>query len=284
MKPILDIEFLKYESIDFGLDLPGHAPNLVYHFTRQTRGPAMHIRTSDRMGFHLGIVRRGQALFSRGGAPHALGYGSIFLVRQDDSYELKKSDPHPLELTLIMFDPAVRELWRQTVGWNTETIEPGSPDRLIALTDLSFEQLSRIAAKRIERANAFAPFFLQTLAAEAALHALEEAPEKQLYLKCREYLQTHGLGLRTAEQIGPACGVSRSKLFALFRTHGDDPPRACLDRLKIHAAQDRLQATDWTCARIAEELGYADGPTFAKAFARVTGMPPGRWRRKHRHQ
>lgn len=279
MKKILDIDFRRYESINFGLDGSSHIPNLIYHFTRQTRGPKMKIQTVDRLGYHLGVIRKGSAVFQKGSIRQPLEYGSVFFVQQNEWYELYKTDPEEIELTLIMFDPSIQNLWNRFIGSRTRIV-PEHPAHIISITDLFFEHLHRIPEKRIERSNAFAPVLLQILSSEDHLQTEDYSPEKKLYLKCLRYIQTHYMTLRTVDEIPSACAISRCRLFELFRKYNGKTPRVYLEQLKIEASQSYLLLMDWPIDRIAEEMHYEDVGTFTKAFNRITGMPPGRWRKR----
>jgi len=105
------------------------------------------------------------------------------------------------------------------------------------------------------------------------------SPDQRLAEKCRHYLHEHFSEIRSMDTVAQACHVSRSHLYNLFQEHVQMTPKEYLERLKISTAADLLTQTDWTMERIAEETGYADAPTFSKAFKRRNGTSPTEWRR-----
>lgn len=280
MKRTVNIEYRKYESINFDLDNDRHDPNLIYHFTRQTRGPVMNIRTVDNMGYTLGIVRKGEAVFRKENQTRHLEYGSIFFTQHNDWYRLYKTDQEEIELTLIMFDPSIESRWTQLLG-PLLTLDPDHPAQIIGITDLVFNQLRQIPENRIKRANRFALFLLQMIADEATLHTKDSSPEKQIYQKCLKYIQSHSATMNSVDEVPPACGISRCRLFELFRKYNGKTPRSYLEQLKIETAQEYLLSTNWSIEDVAEKMNYGNASTFSKAFSRITGMPPRQWRKNH---
>ncbi len=83
----------------------------------------------------------------------------------------------------------------------------------------------------------------------------------------------------TMESLARAAGMSRTLLAVRFRNLVGDPPMTYLERWRVTRAANLLRSTDQPIARVAEAVGYASDPVFAKAFKRVTGQPPGRYRR-----
>ncbi|MEF9942901.1 MAG: helix-turn-helix transcriptional regulator, partial [Burkholderiaceae bacterium] len=57
-----------------------------------------------------------------------------------------------------------------------------------------------------------------------------------------------------------------------------DPPMTYLERWRITRAANLLLDTNDPLGWIAEAVGYASDSVFGKAFKRVTGQAPGRYR------
>jgi len=275
---VAEFELLQHESIDFDLDHPIHPDNLIYYLTRQRRGSHMNIATIDRMGFCAGIITQGEAVFEHLDQTTGLHAGSLFLRRHNEPYRFYKTDPNELELTMIMFDPSIAPIWNRLVEPDCVAIQLCNSTKIIELTHTFFDLLSRNPEKRIERANAFAPFFLETVMAENLQTLSRVNPDQKQAEKCRHYLHEHFSEIRNMDTVAAACHISRSHLYNLFHEYVQISPKEYLDRLKISTAADLLTQTDWTMDRIAEETGYADAPTFSKAFKRGNGISPAEWR------
>lgn len=278
LQPVAEFELLQHESINFDLDCPSHPDNLIYHFTRQRRGSHMQISTIDHMGFCAALVTKGRAVSEHLGQTVELHEGSVFLRRQNEPYRFYKTDTNELGLTMIMFDPSITPIWSRLVDEACIAVQLYNSAKVIEFVNTFFDLLSRNPMRRIARANAFAPFFLETVMAEN-LQALSHVNlDQKQSEKCRHYLHEHFSKIRSMDAVAEACHISRSHLYNLFHEYVQMTPKEYLERLKLNKASDLLTQTNWTMERIAEETGYADAPTFSKAFKRRSGIPPTEWR------
>lgn len=75
-----------------------------------------------------------------------------------------------------------------------------------------------------------------------------------------------------------AC-LSRAPFARRFRRVAGVPPMRWLTEHRLRTARARLIDTDLTLAGIAAEVGYDSEFAFAKAFKRLFGIAPGRFRR-----
>src|SRR5262249_18998556 len=82
----------------------------------------------------------------------------------------------------------------------------------------------------------------------------------------------------TADELARAAGSSRTVLGGRFNEILGRPPIDYLTGWRIQLAADRLRNGRDSIARIAADIGYESEPAFARAFKRVTGLTPGRWR------
>ena len=82
----------------------------------------------------------------------------------------------------------------------------------------------------------------------------------------------------TADTLAREAGSSRTVLGERFNGLLGRPPIDYLTSWRMQVAADRLRHGKEGIARIAADIGYESEPAFARAFKRVTGMTPGRWR------
>jgi AraC-like DNA-binding protein len=82
----------------------------------------------------------------------------------------------------------------------------------------------------------------------------------------------------TAETLAREAGSSRTVLGGRFNELLGRPPIDYLTGWRIQLACERLRNGRDGIARIAADIGYESEPAFARAFKRVTGLTPGRWR------
>ena len=82
----------------------------------------------------------------------------------------------------------------------------------------------------------------------------------------------------TLDDVARRIATSRRQLQRCFDEHGDAPFRQCLARIRMQRAAELLAETPIPVRDIAARVGYRQPAQFAKAFARVHGVPPTRYR------
>ena len=83
-------------------------------------------------------------------------------------------------------------------------------------------------------------------------------------------------------QIARSVNVERGYLYSLFMKHLGLSPQEYLLKFRLTKATDMLNHTDFPIEKIASDCGYQDPVTFSKAFRKMFGAPPGRYRRLSR--
>ena len=82
----------------------------------------------------------------------------------------------------------------------------------------------------------------------------------------------------TADVLAREAGSSRTVLGERFNGLLGRPPIDYLTCWRMQVAADRLRHGKDAIGRIAADIGYESEAAFARAFKRLTGMTPGRWR------
>jgi AraC-like DNA-binding protein len=83
----------------------------------------------------------------------------------------------------------------------------------------------------------------------------------------------------TVRSLAASAGLSRPVFARRFTTHVGTTPLGYLRDLRIDLASRLLRETDQPIASIAASVGYTSEFAFNRAFQRVRGTPPGRFRR-----
>ena len=86
----------------------------------------------------------------------------------------------------------------------------------------------------------------------------------------------------TIAELAEAVGISRTALVDRFAKYLSEPPMAYLTRWRLQLAAQALTTTPRGVADIAAEVGYESEAAFNRAFKRLFGTPPARYRREHR--
>jgi AraC-like DNA-binding protein len=88
----------------------------------------------------------------------------------------------------------------------------------------------------------------------------------------------------TLAQLAREAGASRSVLGARFIELLGEAPLVYVARWRLQIAARQLEATAKTALQIALDVGYGSESAFNRAFKREFGIPPARYRRRHRRR
>jgi AraC-like DNA-binding protein len=84
----------------------------------------------------------------------------------------------------------------------------------------------------------------------------------------------------TLEALAHEVGMSRTLLAVQFKELVGESPISYLTRWRVMRAANRLRSERVSLDRVAESVGYTSDAVFSKAFRRITGVAPGRFRRE----
>src|SRR3954452_25424581 len=85
----------------------------------------------------------------------------------------------------------------------------------------------------------------------------------------------------TLDDVARQIATSRRQLQRCFDEDCDATFRECLARIRMQRAAELLAETSIPVRDIAARVGYRQPPQFAKAFTRVHGVSPTRYRPGH---
>lgn len=83
----------------------------------------------------------------------------------------------------------------------------------------------------------------------------------------------------SAAELAVACGLSEGHFARAFRAAMGLPPHRWLIRQRVNKAMHLLRHTDRLLPDIALACGFADQSHLTRAFTRIVGVSPARWRR-----
>jgi len=152
----------------------------------------------------------------------------------------------------------------------------GDPEQLLGTNFASISELARV--KTLEQ---LAPWLHQTL--ERILDCLQAhrfSTDAVLLSRAVEYLQQHFTERLTRDQVARVAHLSPSHFSRQFRRYTGLTFTEALTRLRVQRAAELLVRTDKPLSLIALECGFSDQSYFTKAFRRVMGETPGRYRRR----
>ena len=143
-----------------------------------------------------------------------------------------------------------------------DSLTPGAEVILGRMMELLFVELLRRHAGRLPQGSRGLLAALNDPLVGRALQLLQAEPARRW----------------TTDELAREAGASRTVLGERFNAVLGKPPIDYVTSWRIQLAADRLRNGRDAIARIAVDSGYESEAAFNRAFKRVTGLTPGRWR------
>jgi AraC family transcriptional regulator, alkane utilization regulator len=144
----------------------------------------------------------------------------------------------------------------------TDTAAPGTEFMLGRLMELLFvEVLRRYAAKLPPSAKGWFAALNDPVVARA-MQLVHSDPARRW----------------TADDLARGVGASRTVLAERFNAVMGQAPIEYITGWRMQLAAERIRSSHESFAAIAADVGYESEAAFNRAFKRVTGVTPGRWR------
>jgi len=109
------------------------------------------------------------------------------------------------------------------------------------------------------------------------------APSKSCRLAMALMAHRYGENIRL-DDIARAAGMSKFHFIRKFRHEIGVTPGAFLQHYRITRAMQLLEETNRPIRGIGRSVGYGDPAAFSRAFLKLTGVQPNRFRRMQRQQ
>jgi AraC-like DNA-binding protein len=143
-----------------------------------------------------------------------------------------------------------------------DAAKPGSQMMLGRLMEALFVEMLRRHVARLPRESTGWLAALNDPVVGRALKLVHAAPARRW----------------TADDLAREAGSSRTVLAERFNALLGKPPIEYVTSWRIQLAAERLRGSQESIASIAADVGYESEAAFNRAFKRVTGVTPGRWR------
>jgi AraC-like DNA-binding protein/mannose-6-phosphate isomerase-like protein (cupin superfamily) len=249
------------------------------------------------------VGAHGVGVFTNEGAEHALQPGTFFLARPGAVHQIANRAPVEMELYWVCFSvtrsargevssllseflrsplvimpqqEALAALWRALLMQIRKSGAENKAD-LITLRLLAQSVLLEIAAIGATSptgalSEPFSPPPLEAVSTSSSHTGLARLGALYVHDNLDRAL--------TPDEIAHHLGVSRRQLTRLFSSHTGAPPALYIERARIDRAQGLLRAGQKSIKEIAQLVGYPDVHHFTRAFTRVAGTSPARYRQQ----
>jgi AraC family transcriptional activator of pobA len=104
--------------------------------------------------------------------------------------------------------------------------------------------------------------------------------KNSLLQRFRQLVEMNFRGHWSVAQYADALGITTDRLHAICTTGIGKSPKALISERLAHEAALRLERSSLTIQQLGHALGFNDPGHFSSFFRRMTGMPPGRYRKQ----
>lgn len=109
----------------------------------------------------------------------------------------------------------------------------------------------------------------------------QESRQSETFERIRNHIDENYIVVRSVDEVAGDCGVSAVHLSRLFRRFAQCGAHQYLSRRKMNHAAGLLVGESMQVQQVAELLGFSDAFQFSRAFKRVYGIAPNRWKQMH---
>jgi AraC family transcriptional activator of pobA len=227
---------------------------------------------SHRLDFHeCLVVSRGAAHFQIDGHGHEVRGPAVVFTAARAVRVIELSDALSLRLVVFTGAASVRP-------FSSGVIHVEDPGALSPLEHIGSLMTRELAAPRPDSGamlDALLTQFLITLARAGAPHAPRTPP---LVARFERLLDTRFCQDHDVAAYAAALSVSPDHLSAALRHHHGLSAKAAIDRRLFIEAVRLLESSPLTIAAISDALGFDEPTHFTRAFTRMCGVSPRRYR------
>jgi AraC-like DNA-binding protein/mannose-6-phosphate isomerase-like protein (cupin superfamily) len=225
----------------------------------------------------------------RPGPTVSLSGGQFLLVPPGRTHRGAHDIRMPVVMCSLMFLPTRRDAWRNSVFPRGELPALNQQLQSAAVAPRACpRELRTVVTRLMDEAEAFhaghrdaaAQASLRALACQAIVDATRQltAPAKasptELVAAAEAYLCQHLAEAVRVADLARHLGLSRARVFELFKTATGLTPNDYLVRQRINRGCQLLAATQQSVTDIALAIGFSSGQYFCNVFRKYTGMRP----------
>ncbi len=221
-------------------------------------------------------VRGGESLLRSRGVVQRLRHGAVVALGGDHDHSFACPRTH-LDIVLLNWGGDASTRAHDGLGSDTFGFAPRNPAVVAAAFDSVLEVAVAGRPLAADICAAYLPVLLLTLRSNRS-ERLDAGGAAKTFALCREWIDVHHQEVTTVAEVAAACYVDHEYLCRLFRRRAGTTPQRYLLQLVL-ADESRLLASGQpTIKESARRCGFSDATSFARAFTRTYGVPPGSYR------
>ena len=232
----------------------------------------------DRPGFPypiLELVAAGSGRLVMNRKEYDLVPGTLFTYGKGVGHRMEADQHHPMLKYFIVFTGRDAAAWLSRNGLPVgSVIQIAQLDRVRQILDDVIDFGLSDRPNREDCCMQALTYLMLKLSDQIVPLSKSGLRSFHTYQRCRNYIEAHGLTLRSLRDVTTACHVDEAYLCRLFQRFGRERPFHYLQHIRMNHAMTLLQTTDRLIKDIAEELHFQDAANFTRAFRAWFGLPP----------
>lgn len=153
---------------------------------------------------------------------------------------------------------------------------------MTAHTDLSLHVLRRLKGHALARQVGSIMLLDEARSSQLPFVALQRRFGDPLTDTAVAWMEAHLAETFSAQRLADVLHSSYRTLHRRFQTVTGMPPLGYLQALRVEHAKELLETTRMAVEQVANAVGYEDGSSFRRLFARLTSVTPTRYRQRFR--
>ena len=237
-------------------------------------GPAV------RDSYLLHIIMKGKGHYLVNQQRYELGQGDGFLIEPGMQTYYEADPDQPWTYIWVGFDGNGAPGCIHDLGLDRE---------IMTFHSMHLEELKKIVLTMLEHRSSsnsdqymnqsLMYGFFGTLMKDLQLQLAPRERRNELVTRATEYIEeNYAQPMMKVSEVAKKVNIERGYLYALFKKYLNLSPQEYLTRLRLTKATELLNHTDFSIDKIAAACGYQDSAIFSKAFKKMFGMPPSKYR------
>lgn len=244
------------------------APLYVESFGYESDGSLAHWGPGQRKFAILHYIVSGKGFFNG----HAVSAGQGFVIRKNELHEYHSSTDDPWNYFWVIINGSDANATLQKVHPNPDGIFRW--DFAEALQTLIHHIFLHKTTLSPDRALGY---FYLLLSCHQEAGPRSEAPAQHI-AQAKRFMNLHYMHRITIEEVAQSIPIHSRYLCRLFKESEGISPKAYLNRLRLHRAQELLQSSDLSISQIAASVGYENVLEFSRFFSSNLHVSPTAYR------
>ena len=238
-------------------------------------GPAV------RANYLIHFIVSGKGIFYAGNQSYKLGAGEGFLIEPDVSTFYQADAADPWTYFWIGFDgeKAPEIISKIGLGNTNLTFHSTQLEEMekIILEIINHSTLANYDELMIE---SLMYKFMATISKDITVLGSERIKGNEYVRQAVEYIQANYAKPIHIQDVADYVNINRGYLYSLFMKELDMSPQEYLRNVRLTRASEQLNVTDMPVEAVAAANGYPDPAVFTKAFKKMHGISPTRYRKR----